>query len=99
MTAGKVYTIFWRPLAEEDLLSIVRYIAKDNPARARSFGEEIKDKTNSLASMPTRCKPGFVAGTREFVIHKHYLVIFRITKGRVTILRIKHTALSDDDEE
>lgn len=39
------YTLAFTDTAEEDLLSIVEYIALDNPTRAISFVEEL---TNSL---------------------------------------------------
>ena len=48
MTA-KPYRIEWRPKAREDLRAIVRYIAKDNPLRARTFGLELRNKTLPLA--------------------------------------------------
>ena len=51
MTA-KPYRIEWRPMAREDLRGIVRYIGKDNPTRAKSFGKELRDKTKPLAQHP-----------------------------------------------
>ena len=43
------YRIEWRPMAREDLRAIVRYIGKDNPTRAKSFGQELRDKTKPPA--------------------------------------------------
>jgi len=34
----KPYRIEWPPMAREDLRATVRYIGKDNRARAKSFG-------------------------------------------------------------
>ena len=48
MTA-RPYRIEWRPMARDDLRAIVRYIGKDNPAKARRFGQELRDKTKPLA--------------------------------------------------
>ena len=97
MTGDSSYSVHWRPLAEEDLLSIVRYIARDTPEQAIAFGREIKEKTDSLTSMPARCRRGHVPGTRELVVRGMYLVIFKIHRRKVTILRIKHAALEDVD--
>lgn len=36
--SGADYRIAWRPKASEDLRSIIRYIAQDSPAHARTFG-------------------------------------------------------------
>jgi plasmid stabilization system protein ParE len=46
------YRIEWRPMAGEDLLAIRPYIGKDNLARARSFGEELRAKVKPLAQKP-----------------------------------------------
>ena len=40
---GADYRIAWRPKALEDLRSIVRYIAQDSPARARTFGKKLRE--------------------------------------------------------
>ena len=48
-TVQTPYRIEWRPKAREDLRAIVRYIAKDNPLRARTFGLELRNKTLPLA--------------------------------------------------
>ena len=59
MTAAKTpYRIEWRPKAREDLRAIVRYIAKDNPLRARTFGPELRNKTLPLADHPALGRPG-----------------------------------------
>ena len=51
MTA-RPYRIEWRPMAGEDLLAITPYMGKDNPTRARSFGEELRAKVKPLAQKP-----------------------------------------------
>lgn len=91
------YRIEWRPKARDDLCAIVRYIGKDNPTRARSFGQEIRDKTTPLAHHPElgrTGRPGLPDGVRELVAHRNYIVFYRVlTEAQtVEILRIKHTA-------
>ena len=93
MTA-KTCRIEWRPMAREDLRAIVQYIGKDNPARAKSFGKELRDKTKALARHPELGRPGRLPGIRELVVHPNYLVFYRVlAEGRtVQILRVKHAA-------
>ena len=93
MTA-KTCRIEWRPMAREDLRAIVQYIGKDNPARAKSFGKELRDKTKPLAQHPGLGRPGRLPGIRELVVHPNYLVFYRVlAEGRtVQILRVKHAA-------
>ncbi len=95
MTA-RPYRIEWRPMAREDLLAITRYIGKDNPARARSFGQELHDKVKPLAQHPLlgrKGRPGLPEWLRELVIHPNYIVFYRVLdeSRTVEILKVKHS--------
>jgi addiction module RelE/StbE family toxin len=94
MTA-KPYRIEWRPMAREDLRAIVRYIGKDNPTRAKNFGQELRDKTKLLAQHPElgrQGRPGLPDWLRELVVHPNYIVFYRVQAATrtVEILRVKH---------
>jgi toxin ParE1/3/4 len=90
--------IEWRPKAREDLRAIIRYIGKDNPARARSFGQELCDKILPLAQHPElghTGRPGLPDyDVRELVAHRNYIVFYRVLDEArtVEILRVKHAA-------
>lgn len=84
-------------MARDDLLAIVRYIGKDNPTRAKSFGKELRNKTRPLTqhSEPGRHgRPGLPDYLCELVIHPNYIVFYRVlAEARtVQILRVKHAA-------
>jgi hypothetical protein len=40
--------LIWSPAARDDLHDIVRFIARDNPERAESFGYELMMRTDIL---------------------------------------------------
>lgn len=91
------YCIEWRPKARDDLSAIVRYIGKDNPTKARSFGQELHDQTLSLTQHPElgrTGRPGLPDFVRELVIHRNYIVLYRVLDETCTveILRVKHAA-------
>jgi len=97
MAKATPYRIEWRPKAREDLRGIVRYIGQDNPARARSFGKELRDKTRPLAQHPElgrKGRPGLPEWLRELVVHPNYIVFYRVLdeSRTIEILRVKHTA-------
>ncbi|MEO5376750.1 MAG: type II toxin-antitoxin system RelE/ParE family toxin [Magnetococcus sp. DMHC-6] len=53
-------------MAREDLSAIMRYIGKDNPTRAKSFGEELRNKIKPLAQHPElgrHGRPGLTENT------------------------------------
>jgi plasmid stabilization system protein ParE len=96
-TAKTPYRIVWRHKAEDDLNGIIDYIAQDNPARAESFGQRLRDKTLPLARYPLMGRsgrPGLPAFVRELVAHRNYIVFYRVLDEArtVEILRIKHAA-------
>jgi len=91
------YRIVWRPMAEADLDNIIDYIAQDNPTRAETFGQELRDKTLPLAQHPKMGRtgrPGLPTFVRELVAHRNYIVFYRVLDdaGTVEILRVKHAA-------
>ena len=93
----KPYRIEWRPMAREDLRAIVRHIGRDNPTRAKSFGQELRDKTKPLAQHPElgrKGRPGLPEWLRELMVHPNYIVFYRVlAEARsVEILRLKHAA-------
>ena len=91
------FTIVWRPKAIANLRNIVRYIARNNPERAKTFGQELRAKTSPLADQPFMGKPGrpgLPAGTRELVAHKNYIYFYRVSEVQkiVEILALKHAS-------
>lgn len=98
MTQAKAaYRIEWRPKAYQELSAIVAYIGRDNPVRARSFGEELRDRIMPLAQHPElgrSGRPGLPVYVRELVMHRNYIIFYRVLAetGVVEILRVKHVA-------
>jgi len=83
----------WTHRALVRLDEIASYIAKDNPTRATTFVKELRDKVNILKSHQLG-KAGRVFGTKELVLHKNYLAVYRVKDGEVQILTILHSAQS-----
>lgn len=82
----------WTRAALHSVDEIAAFIALDNPARAASFVHGLKEKTERLQSFPGMGRAGRVPGTRELVLHKNYIAIYRVKGGDVEILRIHHVA-------
>jgi toxin ParE1/3/4 len=83
----------WRPLAEQDLANIVRYIAADSPQAAYDIYEAIREQSAKLADYPGIGRTGRVRGTRELVITGTPLVgPYQAANDVVTILRVVHGA-------
>jgi len=87
-----IVEVRWTRTALNNLEAIAAYIALDNPGRALSFIGEIKDKTQMLARFPAIGRPGRVPGTRELVVHKNYVLPYRVKDNSVQIIRVHHVA-------
>jgi len=82
----------WTKTALRSADEIASYIAKDNPTRASSFVIELQDAVTKLQLHPGMGRAGRVPGTRELVLHKNYIAIYRVRVDDVEILRLHHVA-------
>lgn len=74
--AKSVLILEWKAHARNDLFAIVDYIAEDNPTAAQRLLTELESKANDLQEHPKLYRPGRVAGTREMIIAKNYVVVY-----------------------
>jgi addiction module RelE/StbE family toxin len=76
-------------LARKDLID---YIADDNVQAALELDDTITAAAFRLAAFPLLGKPGRIDGTRELVIHQHYILVYEIVDDVLQILSVLHTS-------
>lgn len=86
------YTLRYLPIAEEDLISILDWIAKDSPTRALKFVDKLEVRIGKLESFPLLGRiPRNIKlrnyGYRVLVI-EDYLIFYIIRKNTVEVHRI-----------
>ena len=79
-----------RKTYRDDLLSIADYIAQESPGAAARLRLHIDDQVAKLADPNFPRRPGRIAGTRELVVHKNYIVIIVEDDDTVTALNVVH---------
>ena len=84
--------IKWTKTALATVDEVAGFIAKDNPTRAKSFVLALQAAVTKLQAHPGMGRAGRVPGTRELVLHKNYIAIYRVRGDDVEILRLHHTA-------
>jgi toxin ParE1/3/4 len=84
--------IKWTKSALASVDEIAGFIAKDNPGRATSFVLELQASVTQLQAHPGMGRAGRVPGTRELVLHKNYIAIYRVRGDNVEVLRLHHAA-------
>ena len=85
--------LVWTRPASFDRKEIREYIARDNPAAALALDALISEKAARLIDHPGLSRPGRVAGMRELIVHRNYILIYD-TQGQdwVRVLRVLHAA-------
>jgi addiction module RelE/StbE family toxin len=80
--------------AKADLLEIGDYIARDNPARARSFLSELKSAAKGLARFPKRYPPlpRHANSGLRCRVYGSYHIVYQVESRQVNIVRILHAA-------
>ena len=80
----------WTKTALRSVDDIAGHITKDNPTRATSFVLELQHAVTKLQVHPGMGKAGRVPRTRELVLHKNHIAIYRVRDDDVEILRLHH---------
>jgi toxin ParE1/3/4 len=84
--------IKWTKTALASVDESAGFIAKDNPTRATSFVLELQAAVTKLQAHLGMGRAGRVPGTRELVLHKKYIAIYRVRGDDVEILSLHHAA-------
>lgn len=79
--------------AEEDLIGIWLYIARENPAAADRVLDDIEQRIHLLVDNPQmgRFRPDIAPQLRYFVADK-YLLLYRAISNGIEIVRVIHGA-------
>lgn len=85
------------PLAEAELEAIADYIARDNPRRALSFVQELRERCLSLAEMPLAFPlvPRYADRGIRHRVHGNYQIFYRVVGDppeRIDVLHVLHSA-------
>ena len=88
--------IIWSHASRDDLRDIVRFIARDNPQRAESFGYELMRRTDILQKHPEagRIVPEYRDPRLREIIYRPYRIVYRlkVEDNSIEIARVWHAA-------
>lgn len=71
-----VQTIRWSDEATTDLVEIIDYIEQRNAVAAQKRFDAIVQSAEKLPLMHYLFRAGRVIGTREYVVHPNYIVVY-----------------------
>jgi toxin ParE1/3/4 len=81
----------WSEEAIADLEQIGSYVAQFNMSAAMRLQDMIEEAVLPLSNHPYLGRGGRKDGTREFVVHPSYIVIYRVDADYISITAVLHT--------
>jgi toxin ParE1/3/4 len=84
--------LVWSAPALWDRASIYDYIEVNNPQAAAKLDARFSEVADRLCRHPDMGRPGRVSGTREFVAHPRYVLVYEWAEDTVHVLAIVHTS-------
>jgi addiction module RelE/StbE family toxin len=84
--------LYWTRRALADLTRIGDRIAADKPSAAETVLAAVSQQVGRLREFPLLGRTGVYQDTRELVVHKNYLVTYRVRGDEVQVLQVWHVA-------
>ena len=84
--------LVWSPRSESELAAIVDYIAVDNLDAALELDYHITSSAERLMDFPKMGKLGRIEGTRELIVHEHYILVYEIEGKELRVLSVLHAS-------
>ena len=98
----KIHVVRWSETSQNDLKSIIEYIAEDNPSHAYKVFGDIKTKASALHSFPERgrivpeLQDQGITQYRELIVPP-WRIIYRISGEAVYVLSILDSRQNVED--
>ena len=84
--------LVWTRTAHADRKTIRVHIAQHAPKAALDLDQLFSNKVDVLLTHRELGRIGRVAGTRELVAHKNYILVYDLADDMIRILRVLHVA-------
>lgn len=84
--------LIWAAQARKDRHEIFNFIKSSNPIAALELDRQFLETAQLLTNNPQLGRQGSMVATREFVVHRHYLLIYSVAGRTVRVLRVLHTS-------
>jgi toxin ParE1/3/4 len=82
--------LFWTETAKQDLLSIKRYIAADNPTAAKRWIERLRERARNALNAPLagRKVPELSRDDIRELIEGNHRIVYQVLADRLVVLTV-----------
>ena len=91
--------VVWAERATHARNDLINYIAEDNVLAALEMDDTITAAALRLEAFSLLGRPGRIDGTRELVVHQHYILVYEVVDDAIIILMVLHTSRQWPPEE
>lgn len=85
--------LHWSSRALMDLQRLAdRIVADGKPLAAKAFAEAVHEAGMRLTEQPLMGRPGRRHDTREWIVHRKHLMVYRVRADELQILQLWHVA-------
>lgn len=84
--------VVWTAAAQQDRNAITDHIATENPRAAAPMDQLFSDAAARLGDFPMLGHAGAIQGTREFIPHESYRIVYEVDADTVWVLALVHTS-------
>jgi len=84
--------VYWSKAAKQDRYDIALYISQENVDAACNLLDNFDKAARQLSRFPYLAPEGRIKGTRELVVHSHYILVYEVHDSVVIILAVLHTS-------
>ena len=82
--------VIWSHAARADLKAIIAYIADRSPSAALALHNALVRAAAKLPQQPLLYRPGRIANTRELVVHKNYILVYKVSNTEIRVQSVLH---------
>jgi toxin ParE1/3/4 len=98
----KSYNVWWSETAENDLVSIIEYIAGENPLQASRIFSEIRKRAESLNAFPDRGRMVPELQNQGITLYRELIigpwrVMYRVSEDSVYVLSVLDSRQNVED--
>lgn len=93
--------VYWTRQSREDLCEVREFISRDAPATASAFVRRLRESVSRLKDFPESGQVVPELGRKDIreLLRGNYRVIYRVSRERIDILAVYHSArLLDADD-
>ena len=86
--------IYWTRQSREDLREVRAFISRDAPATASAFVRRLRESVSRLKDFPESGQVVSELGRQDIreLLRGNYRVIYRVSRDRIDILAVYHSA-------